>query len=66
MIKGYIGSLIKIGSKGGRGCSGILIEAKDKFIKIQFRDGRTLTLSIDRLDYIVRTRDQNIIGPVVV
>ena len=65
MMREYVGALVKIGSKDGRGCSGLLTEANDKFIKIQFRDGRTLTLAIDSLDYIVRTRDQTIKGLVV-
>jgi len=62
MMKEYVGTLVIENSKDGRACCGLLIEANDKFIKIQFRNGRTATIAIDNVAFIAKARDQTIKG----
>lgn len=66
MFKDMIGSIIKVNSKNGRGCSGILIAANDIFIKVQLLSGKIVVIAISNLEYVTKTQNQNIIdNPVV-
>ena len=58
MFEEMEGSIIKTESKNGKGCSGLLVAANDKFLKIRLLNGKEMILAIDSLTSITKTKNQ--------
>lgn len=58
MFGDMIGNIIKTESKNGKGCSGLLVAANDKFLKIRLLNGKEMILAIDSLTSITKTKNQ--------